>query len=102
MEKQQQIKLLSSTPTCFCSLEYKASLIKASGMAFKNQFVAESFFHFVWLFRTHQQEEQPGRSTLVSTTMWRWSFDVVWVSSGFLGHWGSDGHTAFGLPCPTS
>lgn len=64
MEKQQQIKLLSSTLTRFCSVKYKASLIMASRTAFKNKIVAQSFFHFVRLLRNHMQENQPGQSTL--------------------------------------
>lgn len=66
MEKQQQIKLLSSTLICSCSLKYKASLIMASRMVFKNKTAAESFFHFVRLLRNHMQEHQLGRSTLAS------------------------------------
>jgi len=66
MEKQQQIKLLSSTLIHFCSLKYKASLIMASTMAFKNKIVAYSFFHFVRLLRNHTQEHQLGQSTPAS------------------------------------
>lgn len=66
MEKQQQIKLLSSTLTRLCSVKYKASLIMASRMAFKNKIVAESFFHFVRLLRNHMHKNLPGQSTLAS------------------------------------
>lgn len=60
MEKHQEIKLLSSTLTCFYLLKYKASLIMA------NRIIADSFFHFIRLLRNHMQELWLGQSSLAS------------------------------------